>query len=169
MTEAMPEPDHDAVVATLQFGEQLFELPRRRVGAARVEIALALAAVEAQRLLEALERELDRLVDRRDERTVVRRNSGVRRMIDARRPFHQTRVVQPAGVGISPSCIDTSAVRSRFVCGPMSPLPTLYSLPPATHERADAGEYRRGAGERGLAVLDPFEHLVDLERRAPRP
>ena len=81
----------DAVVALLQLGEQLLQLAGRRVRAARVEIALALAAIEAQRLLEALEGELDGLVDRRDERAVVRRQRNLRRMIDARAALHPRR------------------------------------------------------------------------------
>jgi hypothetical protein len=84
-----PRAGRDAVVALLQLREQQLELARRRVCAARVEIAFALAAVEAQRLLEALEGELDRLLDRRDQRAVVRRQRSLRRVIDARAALHR--------------------------------------------------------------------------------
>jgi hypothetical protein len=79
----------DAVVALLQLGKQLLQLAGGRVRAAGVEIALALAAIESKRLLEALEGKLDGLVDRRDERAVVRRQRNLRRMIDARAALHR--------------------------------------------------------------------------------
>ncbi len=79
----------DAVVALLQLGEQHLELAGRRIGTARVEIPFALPAVEAQRLLQALEGELDRLVDGRHQRTVVRRQRRFRGMVDARAALHR--------------------------------------------------------------------------------
>ena len=80
--------ERDAVVALLELCQQLFELARGRIRRPRVDVALALAAARAKRLLEALEGELDGLVDRRDERTIVRRQHDLRRMIDARAAFH---------------------------------------------------------------------------------
>ena len=82
----------DAVVALLELGQELLQLPDGRVRRPRVEETLALAPGRAERLLEAFEGELDGLVDRRDEGPVVRRKLNLRRVVDARAALHRRRV-----------------------------------------------------------------------------
>jgi hypothetical protein len=78
----------DARVTALQLGKELFELLQRRIGYARVIEACALAGPLQFRLFDVVERELDRLVDRRHQRPVVCGNLHWAWMRDARALVH---------------------------------------------------------------------------------
>ena len=78
----------ETVVAVLQRGERQLELARRRVRGAQVVEAGPLAAQAAHGLLNRIELELHGLVDRGDDRVVVRRNRHVWWMIDASLLLH---------------------------------------------------------------------------------
>src|SRR5262249_26208565 len=77
-----------AAIAALQVGQRQLELAQRRVGDPRVLEALTLTARLPLALGDAVERELDRTVDRRDQRTVVRRHRHRRGVIDGGRRLH---------------------------------------------------------------------------------
>src|SRR6185295_13255858 len=105
-------------------------------------------AIEAHRLLEALEGELDGLVDRSDERTVVRRQRNLRRMIDARAALHP-RVLHPRDPARGRLDLATLHGNERLAQLP-DVRPDLAAadrvLPAAlAHQHADAGKDRRRA------------------------
>ena len=79
---------HEAFLTALELGDEQLELPRRRVGGARVEESRALASQKALGLLDAVELEFDGLVDGRHHRMVVRRQLNLRRMIDSSGLLH---------------------------------------------------------------------------------
>ena len=77
-----------AFVASLQLGEQLLELPGRGIRGALVEKAGSLTAQVSLGVGNRVELELDRLIDRRDERAIAGRQVDCRGMVDARRLLH---------------------------------------------------------------------------------
>ena len=89
-----PGADEQALVPALQLRERELELAQGRVRGARVVKARTIAARVTQRLGGIVERELDGLVDGRNQRAIVRRHLDRRRMIHERRVFHGATIVE---------------------------------------------------------------------------
>ena len=93
-----PRPGKQTAVPALQLRERVLELAQGGVRDARVIETRAAALIVPLGLGDVVEGELDRLVDGRDQRAVVRRNLDIGEMGDARALLHRCRrLVRRAG------------------------------------------------------------------------
>jgi hypothetical protein len=89
-----PGSDQETVLPALQPRKGQLELPKRRIRSARIIKPGTVSFEIAQGFLGVVERELHRLIYRRHQRPIVRRQLGRRRMVDERVVFHRATIVE---------------------------------------------------------------------------